>query len=378
MANFFRPQQPPHSPDDSVTLRRLTAVTSPRPVPPPALDSHHDGEGDEVAPADFDATIPWNPDEALRREMERLEAARHFPLPDGPNSLGAISAPYSALEAHVNGRPGNATPLPSLLMSDVAAAYTPGASLPPRAEATAGDIELRRLRAENAELTKLLEETRQIFEQATQQEQETARQLDDLRGRSTDFETLIGDLKGQLREKDGHLELLSGQIQELEQHVASAEATPPVPRTPHEDELMRMADELEKDQVKLSRDRRELEEERAQLREDEESLMRQMREMEVGMAKERAELARQRTELQRLHAEVKRELDLLTSGDRALTERMAQFQRRHQDAMGRKTIGPQPMPPAPPQTPPPPPAAGESVVKQDSGKIRRFFGGTKK
>lgn len=374
MANFFRQPEPPRSPNDSLLLRRLAAATAPRPAPPPPLDSIADSE----EPADFDMTIPWNPDEALRREMERLEAARHFPVPDAPNSLGAMSAPYTALESQSpSGRAANATPLPSLLMSDMAASYLPGESVPQRAVSNSDSAELRRLRADNEELTKLLEETRQIFEQATQQEQETARQLDELREKTNGYESQIAELQSQVSEKNSHLELLSSQIQELEQHVAdgtSPEAAPPVPRTPHEDELMRMADELEKEQVQLTRDRRELDDERSQLREDEESLMKQMREMEVGMAKERAELARQRTELQRLHAEIKRDLDMLTSGDRALTERMQQFQRRHQDVFGRQSVAPQPMPPAPPQTPPPP---NGSLPPQDGG-IRRFFGGPKK
>src|SRR5204863_2922733 len=126
----------------------------------PALDNLADSGGDEAI--DFDATVPWNPDDALKREMERLEAARQIPLPDAPVSLGAMSAPYSALESHLPGtglRVNGSTPLPSLLMSDMAGALlsTPAAPV----GGAAANAEVARLKGENEEINKLIEEMKQ-------------------------------------------------------------------------------------------------------------------------------------------------------------------------------------------------------------------------
>ena len=128
-----------------------------------------------------------------------------------------------------------------------------------------------------------------------------------------------------------------------------------------------MADELEKERCQLARDRKTMDEERNQLREDEEDMMRQMREMEVQMAKERADLARQRTEVQRLHSEVKHELEQMQRGDRALTDRLAQFQRRHQEVLNR---GSSTAVPAPPRVAPEPAPATNGAPKE-AGLIGR-------
>ncbi|MFO0807705.1 MAG: hypothetical protein U0746_03705 [Gemmataceae bacterium] len=371
MANFFRPAEPPRTPDDSLLLRRLEAAVV-RPPQPPSLETEEEGA------VDFDVTVPWNPDEALQREIERLEAARNFPVPDGPASLGGVSSPFGTLESQgVGPARGNGAPLPSLLMSDMSGAIRSNTPVTPTTPIV-DHSEVTRLKTENDELHKLVDEMKQIFETATHQEQESSRQLEASKTRIDDLEAKVAELAELAREKDGHIELLTGQIQELEQHVAGS-TEPALPRTPREEDLMRMADDLEQEQVKLTRDRRSLDEERQQLREDEETLMKQMREMEVGMAKERAELARQRTELQRLHAEVRRELDQITGGDRALNERLAQFQRRHQEVFGRSGTTPPartsipPQQPSAPQAPPPPEAS--SAPPPESGVMRRFFGG---
>src|SRR5262245_12954044 len=130
-----------------------------------------------------------------------------------------------------------------------------------------------------------------------------------------------------------------------------------------------MADEQEKERCQLTQDRKTLDSERQQLRDDEEDMMRQMREMEVQMARERAEMARQRTELQRLHSEVKRELDLLQGSDRVLTDRLAQFQRRHQDLLHRAGMATTKA--AAPAEVAAPEADGE---KRESVLLSRFFG----
>jgi hypothetical protein len=231
------------------------------------------------------------------------------------------------------------------------------------------EAEALRLRVENEELRKLIEEMKVIFAQAAEQEAENARIMEQLRAENAEFAR-------QLTEKSAEIDLLHGQIQELETHIQQSVPAPP----PTEDELSKLADELEKERVQLARDRKDLETEREQLREDEQDMMRQMREMEVQMAKERAEMARQRTELQRLHAEVQRELEQMQGTDRALTERLQQLSRRHQELINRAgsappssmASGPASMAAGPksvaaPRTPAPP-------GKKDSGLFGRFFG----
>lgn len=225
-------------------------------------------------------------------------------------------------------------------------------------------IEFARLRRENNELQKMIEELRLIFSQATEQEAENARYIEQLQGQ-------LGDTQNQLTEKEEQLTLFQSQIQELEQHIQQA-APPP----PSEDELSKMADELEKERVQLARDRKELDSEREQLRDDEQDMMQQMREMEVQMAKERAEMARQRTELQRLHGEIERELGQMQGNDRVVADRLVQFQRRHKDLVNRAGAAA----PMPAVTPPPPSSVHErpagnplSPAKRDSGLLGRFF-----
>jgi hypothetical protein len=68
-------------------------------------------------------------------------------------------------------------------------------------------------------------------------------------------------------------------------------------------------------------------------------------------------------------------------GDASMKERLAQFQRRHSEALMPRGPGQGPPPPAAPGQAPPP-AAGQTPVPgqaprsaRDSGLMRRFFGG---
>lgn len=328
---------------DSALRRRLREPTT------PTLDGPDPVTGENS----FDSN--WQADDALRREMERLEASRQFAAGNALTVAGgdpfAVVAPgLSELDplAMADGLPHR----PSKNGPFAGNVFTPNGP---------GNGEFEKLRLENEELHKLVEEMKQIFAQASEQEAENVKSIEALKEKVTELEAAAAN-------KDQRIDVLTGQIQELETHIQEHAAPPP---PPNEDELSRMADELEKERCQLTRDRKSLDEERDQLRTDEEDMMRQMREMEVQMAKERAEMARQRTELQRLHSDIKRELELLQGSDRALTDRLVQFQRRHQDLQHR--AGMAPTPPAAP-IPSPPPAAAPAGEKRDSGLFQRFFG----
>jgi hypothetical protein len=218
------------------------------------------------------------------------------------------------------------------------------------------------LRQENDELHRLVEEMKVIFGQAAEQEAENAKIIEAQTAQ-------MAALEQAANEKDARLEMLNAQIHELETHIQQAVPPPP----PTEDELSKMADELEKERCQLTKDRKTLDGERQQIRDDEEDMMRQMREMEISMAKERAEMARQKTEIQRLHSEIKRELELLQGSDRALTDRLVQFQRRHQDLSMRGGGAPAPAQAATTKPPPAAAPAADPPDKKDSGLFNRFF-----
>jgi hypothetical protein len=339
MAEFDLKPDMPHALDDG--RRRLLAADPFPAFPPPTLDAPS---------ADPRVTMPWTPDDEIRREMARLEAGYAIAgeSPDGPYPTDPLPGGVPPAYAH--------TPLPGAFNADSYARaqdFTPG-----------GSDDVSRLQAENEEMHKLIEEMKHIFEQATSQEEANVRALEETRGR-------LVDLERQVQEKDDQVALLTGQIGELEKHIQESPAAPPPP--PSEDELAKLADELEKERCSLAQDRRAIDQEKNQLKEDEDALMKQMREMEVQMAKERAELARQRTDLQRLHAEVKHELDQLQRGDGALKDRLAQFQRRHQSVFDRNAA-PAESPPA--AAAPAPAAPAASNGRTDSGLMRRFFGRT--
>jgi hypothetical protein len=73
--------------------------------------------------------------------------------------------------------------------------------------------------------------------------------------------------------------------------------------------------------------------------------------------------------LQRLHSEVKRELDLLQGSDRVLTDRLAQFQRRHQDLLHRAGMATTSAAAAAPVE-----APKANPENKESGLFSRFFG----
>lgn len=223
--------------------------------------------------------------------------------------------------------------------------YHPSYALPP------SNAELDQLRAQNAEMSRIIEEMRPLLEEASLQENR--------------HQTREQEFQKQLGERDAQVEELRVKVAELEAHIASI-PPPKVPKT--RDELEEWSDELEKEAARITQERRRMDEDRGQLREDEEALERQMREMEISMARERAIMARQETELKRLSAEIQHELEVLQRGDGTLREQLAKFQRKHQEVLARGAGGP----PAAPVTAPPP-----VVAPKDSGLLSRLFRGTK-
>jgi uncharacterized phage infection (PIP) family protein YhgE len=325
MANSRSPIVSPAA-ADSMLRRKLREATTPAQPPAPALD----GPDPAATGGEFDSGLAWNAvaSPALS-ELDPLAVAEGQPAKI--RKSGPIPNPFAnpAYGGHAFPASGSA-------------------------------VEMDKLKLENEELHKLVEEMKQIFAQASEQEANNTKTIESLK-------TKIGELEQASAGKDEQLAMLTGQIHELEVHIQQA-APPPPP--PNEDELSKMADELEKERCQLTQDRKTLDTERQQVRDDEEDMMRQMREMEVQMARERAEMARQRTELQRLHSEVKRELDLLQGSDRALTDRLAQFQRRHQDLLHRAGMATTHAAAAPAQ------AAGPEgdAEKKESGLFSRIFG----
>jgi len=188
--------------------------------------------------------------------------------------------------------------------------------------------DLKRIKQENRELRKLLEEMKVLLQEASENEQKVGVREQALQGQLLESNRLTADL--------------TAQIQLIEEQVSSGmlAPTPAVPKT--RDELEEWSDELERENAKLQQERRKLNEERQQLREDEESLENQMRQMEVSMARDRALMARQETELKRLSAEIQHELEIMQRGDATLREQLSKFQRRATDVMQGKMASPPP------------------------------------
>lgn len=172
------------------------------------------------------------------------------------------------------------------------------------------------LQAENQQLNSLLEEMRQLLQEASDQQDKLTQQ------------------NTQLHEA---LEQAYAKVAEYEEIISKK------PKTP--DELEEWSDELERETARMAKERRMIDEDRQQLREDEASLEKQMRQMEVSMARERALIARQETELKRLSAEIQREIESIQRGDATLRDRMSIFQRRHAEAMGGVSPSTTPTPP---------------------------------
>ena len=210
----------------------------------------------------------------------------------------------------------------------------------------AADTLTDQLRRDNSQLQELMQEMRQLLQDASEQEQR---------------------VQAELVERDVRLATSEARIVELETIVN----TKPKTKT----ELEEWADDLERESFQITQERRVLEDERRQLRDDEAALETQMREMEVGMARERAVLARQETELKRLNGEIQHEMELMQRGDGNLRDRLAVFQRRHAEVVG-ATNGPIPgvsyasfaLPVALPVTPLPTPRKNDTT-----GILRKLF-----
>ena len=215
------------------------------------------------------------------------------------------------------------------------------------------------LRAQNAELHRIVEEMKPLLEEATASEE-----------RFAEKETV---LLSQMAERDNQIAELQASIKQLEEQLAAV----PQQKTPKtRDELEEWSDELEQESVKIAQERRRMDEDRRQLREDEESLEKQMRDMEVAMARERAMIARQETELKRLSSEIQHELEVLQRGDGTLREQLSKFERRRQEVLSNAPRSSAP-PPAPVHAPAPVPAPPVAPGTRDSGLLRRIFRGGK-
>jgi len=177
-------------------------------------------------------------------------------------------------------------------------------------------------------------------------------QLDDLLD-NANRATLL--LEEQQKDFEKMLEEKSEVIRELHQKLQESQNRPAA-EAPHEEELLALSEELERD--------------RKQLKEDEDAVMAQMREMEVQMAKERAELGRQGNQLQQLHNEIRHELTR-ASREAELRARMQPFQRRHQDMTPRRGGE---TAPSNPEEQSPADASDQPHKSKDSGIFRRLFG----
>jgi hypothetical protein len=220
--------------------------------------------------------------------------------------------------------------------------------------------EADRLRAENAELRRLIAEMEQVF---GADQGEPAKAWAD---KEKEYDSL-------LEEKSEVIRSLHLKIQELQEQLnQSGRRSAPLP---NEEELQAVCDELERERAQLEVERREIQHERSQLQEDEEALMKQMREMEMAMSRDRAELARQRNDLQRLHNDIKHELEL-AARDASLRDRLVGLQRRHQDLTNRKGASPAPEA-RPAAAAPGQPAPGSQPLRKESNILRRLFGSGK-
>jgi DNA repair exonuclease SbcCD ATPase subunit len=214
----------------------------------------------------------------------------------------------------------------------------PGSNAAPTTDQATLEEENRLLRERVAELEKQFSDNKPGGQDWSEQQKE--------------YEALV-------EEKSEVIRALHQKIQELQAAGASATAEGTSAELPVPGDLEQL--------------RTQLEAERDQLRQDEESLMQQMTQMEMTMSRERAEMARQRNELQRLHSEIRHELEV-ASRDASLRDRLATFQRRHQEFTGRKGTGSASEATAPPTTLETPPAGETPTPKKTNGILRRLFG----
>ena len=268
--------------------------------------------------------------------------------------------------------------------------------------ANAVNQQIDQLRSENQQL-------RALIEQAIAQEEVHERQTREWATREAELNDLLSqagngnsnEIQIQLQERDKTIRLLGEQIQQLEQHLQYAQSNASSnadheellaavrerddlihsltarvaelekqiadvpPPAPTDEELARMADELEKERCQITLLRRQLEDEKKQHLEDQSDFERQMREMEVSMSRERAEMARQRMELQRLQAEVHSDMDAMQRGDTTLKDKLDALQRRQTGTSTPRSGGSTPG------------ANTASETDKDAGFMKRFFGGQK-
>lgn len=320
MANPNLPPEPPLPPSLSAAeLRRRLLASTPPPlaatsaVPDPA----EQGMDDLGAPA-------W----ATGASPELLNRLR-MPGTSGPAPAARSVVPVAAEPEPPGSRPGvnRRTPVGGMrydAANAMANAFAESQTEEPEpAKVDRSDVkrspEYQRLKGENKELRKLLDEMKQLLQDASDNEQR--------------FSSREADVQANLAAKDAQIQELNAQLGSIEEQIARGELAPPPPTPKTRNELEEWADELEKESAKLNQERKRIDEDRRQLREDEQGLEAQMREMEVSMARERALLARQETELKRLSAEIQHELELMQRGDAGLREQMAKFQRRAQEAV---------------------------------------------
>ena len=308
MANPNTPSDPPPSISAAELRRRLLAST-----PPPMA-------GGPLTAAEAEAVgLPGNGPDALAR----------LRLPGGPAEPQATiqRRPASGYGAPPSADGSGVRTVPAARPADTGGSGVRGYVNRAPTTDESPQAEAQRLRNENKELRKLLDEMKHLLQEASDTEQQYA---------VREQEALA-----QLAEKTRYADELSGQLVAIEEQIASGALSPqqPVAAPKTRTEVEEWADELERDSSKLTQERKKLDAERAQLREDEESLEKQMRDMEVGMARERALMARQETELKRLSAEIQHELEIMQRGDASLRDQMQKFQRRAQDVMQGKVGG---------------------------------------
>lgn len=273
-------------------------------------------------------------------------------LPEQPRAGGS-----SALIARPR-LPGSA---PKSRQDDVTT-RTPLPREAPRPETAMPNAEFTRLQGENQEL-------RALIDQAISQEEENDRQVKTWQQRVTGLEEQVkmlkdgageaGDLIVRVQTAEQQARVLNEQMQELElqlqlaqeghgtseqyseaiqqrddaivelnQRIAELEqliADVP-PAAPTDEELARMADELERERCKITQLKKDFEEQKRQHALDEEEMEKQMRVMEVQLSKERAEMARQRTELQRMQADMRADADsiMLRADNNNIRDRLQQ------------------------------------------------------
>jgi chromosome segregation ATPase len=184
--------------------------------------------------------------------------------------------------------------------------------------------EVERLRAENEQLRSLCLDLEQALQEATHKMPVAESELEE---RVRECELMVEQKSETIRQLHQEIQRSQAVVAELEGQLANHANSRPTYSgpAPREDELMSLAEDLER--------------ERRQLQEDEQTLMEQMREMEVSLARERAEMARQRNDLQRLQTEIRHELERLEKSG-AVQNKLDQLRAKLHDATTRRGMAP--------------------------------------